>query len=235
MYTVSSGTLNPTQLNSQVRHCLRQTQRSSVLIWTVQNPRQAVAECWDFVPDSCSSNFCHPTEYWSSGSANVGIGRAKITAPRVVGDELAFLRQVQRGMCPLNKQIGYQPNVQKDESGIPHVGGVLPPFYRPCRKDLLQEQHIFKESSRACWVCVGVWMTRQLCLCRNDISELLSCDRRWYLVTYWVTTSACWTRRVPLPSTMRSPDTVRTTCLPWRSLLADDTGLHCATSIVLLP
>ena len=45
----------------------------------------------------------------STGSwdgADVGVGRTKMTAPRIVGDELEFLRQVWRGLA--SQRIKYQ-------------------------------------------------------------------------------------------------------------------------------
>ena len=82
---------------------LRQIEMSSVVIRTVGSPCQAVAECW---VDSSrlvvqrQRNFCRPIEYTGPrDGADVGVGRTKMTAPRVVADELAFPHYVRRGLA----------------------------------------------------------------------------------------------------------------------------------------
>jgi len=72
-----------------------QTKMSSVDVCTVQSPCQHVAECW---VDCSRLVVQRHRNFWSSRyGIDVGVGRTKLTAPRVVGDELAFLRQVRRG------------------------------------------------------------------------------------------------------------------------------------------
>ena len=85
-----------------MHHSIRQTKMSSVVVETVHSPCQAVADCLI----DCFRlvvlqyrNFCHPVEYWTLGR---GVGRTKMTVPRIVGDVLVFLCQVQRGMARSN-------------------------------------------------------------------------------------------------------------------------------------
>ena len=79
-----------------MRHGLRQTKMSSIVAETVKVHVRLSQSAGQTVPDSWWSCNIETSVAGPQDDADIGVGRTKMTEPRVVGNELVFLRHVCR-------------------------------------------------------------------------------------------------------------------------------------------